>query len=153
MILAGHMSTIVMLFLTGHFKYACQRAVPLCCCPHWAVGIALPIIFGGIIGFGLGVAIPYGFWLFKVYEKRDEIIAQCQQMDQSTRSNNNSTPPIAQGTLVTHPQPVHSNVFQSQQLPIANAVAIPVGPNTPMNGNIPVAQYAHTSAVGVETVG
>ena len=61
MILAGHMSTIVMLLLTGHFKYALQRAVPLCCCPHWAVGIALPIIFGGIIGFGLGTSLLFSF--------------------------------------------------------------------------------------------
>ena len=101
------------------------------------------------------MGVPYGFWIYKVFQRRDEIIAQCQHMDQSTRSNNNSTPPIAQATLVTNPQPVHSNVFQSQQLPIANAVAIPVGPNTSMNngGSIPVAQYASTSAVGVETVG
>ena len=154
MILAGHMSTIVLLFVTGHFKYACQRAVPLCCCPHWAVGIVLPLLFGGLIGFGVAVCIPYGFWLLKVFKDKDEIIAQCRQIDNARNGSNSTTPPIAQATFVSNPQPVNQNVFQSQQLPVANAVAIPVGPNTDMYGSsIPVAQYANTSAVNVETVG
>ena len=44
----------------------------------------------------------------------------------------------------SHTSPASSQQF-SRPRHCANAVAIPVGPNTPMNGNIPVAQYAHTS--------
>jgi hypothetical protein len=153
MILAGHMSTIVMLFLVGKFKFACQRAVPLCCCPHWAVGIVLPIIFGGLIGACIAVGIPYTFWMCKVFAKKDEIIRACEHMDRSNNNRNqHQGPPIASGTLIMNPQPPRTNVFHSQPLPVANAVSVPIQPNG-YNGSIPVAQFVDTSAVNVETVG
>lgn len=145
------MGPIVYLFLTGRWKDSLRGAVPLCCCPHWAVGVVLPLIFGGLIGFGVSVCVPYAWWIYKAHQNRDAIIENetiCEYLvngPTSVGSGRNSgmsanvslnvrdDTPIASDVQVV--QPPGLNVFHSQDIPVATAVR--VDPNS--STNIPVA--------------
>lgn len=44
-----------------------RRSMLVLICPHWVVGLVLPISLGGIFTASVGVLLPYSFTIYRVY--------------------------------------------------------------------------------------
>lgn len=43
-----------------------KRAMKGLICPHWLVGIVVPVLITGVVGLNVGVLLPYGYCIYKL---------------------------------------------------------------------------------------
>jgi len=53
------------LWFGSHDAHA-RRAVKGLICPHWLVGIVMPIVMSGVVGLTVGVLLPYSYCIYKL---------------------------------------------------------------------------------------
>lgn len=57
---------LLRLWWFGFHDAHAKRALKGLICPHWLVGIVMPILMAGVIGFTVGFLLPYSYCIYKV---------------------------------------------------------------------------------------
>ena len=130
MIIGTQMAPILYFLITGNYEEAGRRMFPICCCPHWVVGLVIPFVVAGLFGLAFSAGIPYGFHLYKMFRGGGSIptvsssSSQRGEVSMATRDRGGSggALPIAPATLIGRvPSTGTEGVFHSQQIPVADA--------------------------------